>query len=314
MHRSLLSDGPLVSVVVIFRDAERFLDDAIASIFSQTYSNWELLLVDDGSADTSSSGARRWAEPHPDRVRYLEHRDHVNLGMSASRNLGIRHARGVYLAFLDADDVWLPDALLEQVALLEATPAAALVYGPIQWWYSWTGRPEDQARDFVESLGVPADTLVQPPDLLPRFLRNRAAVPSGMLVRREAAQRVRGFEDAFRGEYEDQVFCAKMCLNFPVLASGRCWYRYRQHPDSCVSRGLQTGRTKAARLCFLNWLVAYLASNEIRQPHVCRAVRFELWRLRHPTQYRLLVRAQHFLLRITDRMAVKTRRLSGGAP
>jgi glycosyltransferase involved in cell wall biosynthesis len=82
-------------------------------------------------------------------VRYLQHPGHANLGMSASRNLGIRQADGPYMAFLDADDVWLPAKLEQQVALLEAWPEAAMVYGPTLWWYSWTERLEDQGRDFI---------------------------------------------------------------------------------------------------------------------------------------------------------------------
>ena len=60
--------------------------------------------------------------------------------MSASRNLGVRHAKGRYIAFLDADDVWLPWKLEHQVGLLNSHPEAGMVYGPAQWWYSWNGR------------------------------------------------------------------------------------------------------------------------------------------------------------------------------
>ena len=125
-----------VSVVIIFRDAERFLTEAVASIFAQTFKNWELLLVDDGSVDGSTALAVACADEYPRQVRYLAHPGHANRGMSASRNLGIRHARGAYLAFLDADDVLFTPALEDQVALLDAWPAAAMVYGPIQWWHS----------------------------------------------------------------------------------------------------------------------------------------------------------------------------------
>src|SRR5713226_2470741 len=165
-----MTEEPRVSVVVIFRDAERFLEEAVASVFAQTCSDWELLVVDDGSVDGSPVLARRMAERQPEQVFYLQHPGGVNRGMSASRNLGIRHARGDYVAFLDADDVWLPSKLAEQVALLEHHPEAAMVYGPTQWWYSWTGRAEDRDRDFVHPLGVAANSLVQPPGLLLQLL------------------------------------------------------------------------------------------------------------------------------------------------
>lgn len=289
---------PLVSTVIIFLDGEDFLAEAIQSVLAQSYAAWELLLVDDGSSDGSTAIARRYADQYPEQVHYLEHPGHANMGMSASRNLGIRHARGTYIAFLDADDVWFAHTLKEQVTILEAYPDAAMVYGPIQWWYSWTGKPEDRERDYIEKLGVPAETLIQPPRLLPRFLRDKAAVPSGILVRGDVIHRVGGFEDRFRGEYEDQVFCAKVCLNVPVFASGRCWYRYRQHPDSCVVTGERTGATYAARLHFLTWLAAYLREQKVREPGVWRALELEFWRYRHPLAFRLLQQGDQLVSRI----------------
>ena len=99
---------PAVSVIIIFLNEERFLPEAIESVFGQTYTNWELLLIDDGSSDGSVGIARQYARQHPNRVRYLDHEGHRNRGMSASRNFGIQHARGKYIALGDADDVWLP--------------------------------------------------------------------------------------------------------------------------------------------------------------------------------------------------------------
>src|SRR5216684_3354263 len=103
-----MMNRPLTSVIMIFLNAEKFIQEAIESVFAQGYDSWELLLVDDGSTDSSTVLALRYAEQYPVKVRYIEHEGHQNRGMSASRNLGIRHAQGEYLAFLDADDVWLP--------------------------------------------------------------------------------------------------------------------------------------------------------------------------------------------------------------
>lgn len=292
---------PLVSVIVIFLNAERFIREAIDSVISQTYTGWELLLVDDGSMDQSTNIARNIAGQYPGKIHYLEHTGHQNLGMSASRNLGIRHSRGELVAFLDADDVWFPNILKEQVTIMEAHSEAAMVYGPLFWWYSWTGLPEDQGRDSIEKLGVPANTLIAPPGLLPLFLLNKATVPSGMLVRRTAIDRVGGFENAFRGEYEDQVFCAKICLNMPVYASSRSWYRYRQHPGSSVAVGLQTGQTRQARLVFLNWLARYLREQRNNDAFVWRALRHELWRAKHPRLHNASNELKGFILRMNQR-------------
>ena len=276
----------LVSAIIIFLNGERFLHEAIDSVFAQTFDDWELLLVDDGSSDGSTEIARRYAQAHPDRVRYLEHAAHRNLGMSASRNLGIRHANGAYIAFLDADDVWAPSTLEEQVAILQVQRQAAMVYGPIEWWYSWTGAAEDKGRDFVEELGIRPNTLVAPPALLSSFLQNKATVPSGMLVRRETFDRVGGFEDRFTSLYEDQVFCAKVCLNAPVFVAGTSWYRYRQHPESTCAVEKQAGRYYGQRVPFLEWLAAYLATQSAKQPEIQQIVQKQLWPYHHPIQYK----------------------------
>jgi glycosyltransferase involved in cell wall biosynthesis len=295
---------PRVSVVIIFLNAERFLQEAIDSVLAQTYRGWELLLVDDGSTDASSAIARRCAEADPGRTRYLTHPERANRGMSASRNLGVVHGSAEYVAFLDSDDVWHPDILAGQVAILDRHPDAAMVYGPLEYWFSWTGDAGDAGRDRIETLGVPPDALVAPPRLLPLFLQDRAAVPSGLLVRRTVITAVGGFEEAFRGEYEDQVFCAKVCTTWPVFASGRTWYRYRQHPGSCVAQGLRSGDTAGARVTFLRWLRRYLVRRRVLDAEVWLALHDELWRQRRPflreavmCGYRLASRIRRLLWR-----------------
>jgi glycosyltransferase involved in cell wall biosynthesis len=296
--------SPLVSVIVIFLDAEPFIQEAIGSVFAQTYGTWELLLVDDGSSDGSTEIARQYVEEHPERVRFLEHPGHANRGMSAARNLGIRDARGEYIAFLDADDVWMPHKLEQQVAILDAHPAAAMVYGLDQWWYSWTGKAEDQRRDSTHPLGVPANSLIEPPSLiLLFFLTQRATIPnpSAILVRREIMEQVNGFEEAFRGLYEDQAFYAKVCLRAPVFAANACWSRYRQHPDSSVAVTRRAGQEYSTRLAFLRWLAAYLTEEGLGEPEIWKALRRQLRRYRHPTLARWLDAARGLLVAIAGR-------------
>src|SRR5262245_19962637 len=109
--RAEMTTSPRVSIVTPFLDSGTFLEPAIESVLAQTFRKWELLLVDDGSTDGSSAVARRFAVALPDKVKYLTHPHRENRGASASRNLGIENAAGEYLAFLDADDVYLPHKL-----------------------------------------------------------------------------------------------------------------------------------------------------------------------------------------------------------
>lgn len=270
-----------VSIVIIFLNEERFLAAAIESVQSQTYCDWELLLVDDGSVDRSSDIARQYAAVRPDRVRYLEHPGHENQGMSASRNLGIQHARGEFIGFLDADDLYTPEKLQEQVSILESHPAAGFVCGSAQWWYGWTGDAADQGRDFVQRYKLPLDAVSRSPLLLLSYLADEWSSPCDMLVRRALVDRVGGYEPIFRGMYEDQAFHAKLSLHSDGYVSSRCWYRYRQHPDACTAVSHQSGKTQAARRAFLDWLDAYISRHA---PRAAEA-RQEVKRLRFPYRY-----------------------------
>jgi hypothetical protein len=184
---------------------------------------------------------------------------------------------------LDSDDVWLPEKLEQRVTILQSNPKAAMVYGPAQYWYSWTGNPDDIPRDFVAELGVQPDSLVSPPDLVTAYLRDRAAVPCpcSLLVVREAIELVGGFEESFRDQYEDQVFYAKICLNAPVFVTGHCWDRYRQHSNSCCSVALQIGQNYSARLRFWKWLRRYMRDQEVPDSEVWKALQSQLQSYRH---------------------------------
>jgi len=292
---------PVVSVVIIFLDPGHFLEEAVESVRRQTFRDWELLLVDDGSSDGSSEIARQAAETEPHRVRYLEHPDHANRGMSASRNLGCVQARGAYITFLDADDVLRPEALETLLSTLRTAPRAAMAYGPVEYWYSWAG-PRAPRADFVQRLGISAPAVIEPPALLLRFLRRQAAAPSGMLVRADVIREVRGFEDAFRGMYEDQAFCAKVCLRRPVVTTAKCVYRYRQHPGSSSSRADHSGEPDFGRTAFLQWLGGYLGREGNEDLKVRDALRRELWWSRHPRLHSMVRRVRRLRRKLAGRL------------
>lgn len=277
---------PRVTIIIPFLNAEKFVQEAIDGVLAQTYDKWELLLVDDGSTDNSTEITRRCAKQHPVKVRYIEHNGHQNRGVCASRNLGIREAKGEYIALLDADDVWLPHKLERQVAILDSHREAAMVYGATEYWHSWTGNPEDSHRDYVPDLGIQPDTLVRPPTLLTLNLESKAPTPcpSDILLRREIVERVGGFEESFHGVrqlYEDLAFLAKVYIRAPVFVAGECWDKYRLHSDSCVSTVKGARQNYDIGLFYLDWLEKYLTEQGIKNVEIRRALRDKRWRYRH---------------------------------
>lgn len=281
---------PTVSIVMIFLDAARFMREAVESILDQDYRDYELILVDDGSSDSSTQIAKNYAARFPDFVHYTEHEGHANRGMSASRNHGVAISRGRLITFLDSDDIWLPGRLSHFVAMAERFPEAGMVYGPTLYWYSWAKNDPREVdvpdhADFEGALNLPVETLICPPVALRGFLESGGGCLPGigsLMIRREAFDSVGGFEPGFRGLYEDQVFLSKMTALHPVVALAELLDYYRQHSDSCCHRAIGTGDyhpdgPHPARAVYLRWLHGYLRQVGINDLALARALRTELW-------------------------------------
>lgn len=301
--------GAVVSVITIFLDEIEFLGEAIDSVREQDFTSWELLLCDDGSTDGSHELALRHAA-EDDRIRVLTHPDRENRGMSAARNLGLCHARGRYVAFLDGDDRWPTDKLRTQVAALDTRPAVALVAGASTYWRSWsTGDPSD---DVVVPVGAPAGAVVEPPDLTTMlYPLGTGAAPClcDLMVRRDVVEAVGGFEEQFRGLYEDQAFLLKVYLRHSVYIAEGSPSWYRQHPDSCVATATADGRYHALRRSFLDWLGEHLDQHDVHDP----AVRLALGAVRRDEPVTGAASAKNRLARLRGRfLTILGRHRHGG--
>lgn len=287
------ASAPAVSVIMIFLNAERFMDEAIRSVLAQTFEDWELILVDDGSTDGGSDMARNHAHRQPRRIRYCHHDGHSNLGMSASRNLGLTLARGEYVAFLDADDVFLPQRLERHLALLRGQPDLNMVQGCLEYWRSWRDAAVMDGRDSPPP--VKLHSRIPPPTLFALMLQSDGATVPGVCsvtLRRSTLMSLGGFEPVFRSTYEDQVMLAKMYLSQDVWVIDDCLARYRQHANSSLhlagsSNEYTPSRPHSARLKYLEWLDGYLRRNAIQDPLVWRSVTLAFWPYRHPWLWRL---------------------------
>lgn len=122
---------PLVSVITPVYNGSQYLDDAIQSVRNQTYQNWELILVDDGSKDNSYDIALEW-QSKDKRVFALQHPNGQNKGVSATRNLAIQNSRGDYIALLDCDDEWQSDKLEKQIQIFLHYSNVGIIYSQVK--------------------------------------------------------------------------------------------------------------------------------------------------------------------------------------
>lgn len=299
----MASNNPLVSVVVPFFNAGNFIEEAVASVFAQTYNHWELLLVDDGSTDCSTAIACDLVRRFPHRVRYLEHQNHQNRGISASRNLGLHHAQGELITFLDADDLMLPSKLEAQAAILASQPDIGMICGArINWYYAApfsadaistrAPRSTGHAPFSFQGLDVEVQTVFRPPSLLICLLQ-RKDIPYSILLRREVGVKVGGFDEEFTDMYEDHAFLAKCFLNVSAVVAHRCTGVYRVHRGSFTENRIESGtyhptEPHRAREKFLKWVRRYLEREGVTDPEVWRVLGREFLPYSHPGLYQRL--------------------------
>ncbi len=260
------SASPRVSVVVPTHNRARWLPRAVGSVLAQTWTDFELLVVDDRSTDATPAVLARFADG---RIRAFRHER--NTGQSTALNTGIEHARGDYVAFLDDDDEWLPAKLAAQVALLDAAPAR------VGLAYCW-GQELDAATR--QRLGTLRWTLRG--DIFEHVLAlHMPTSPSSWLVRRSAARSVGGFDERLH-QANDVDFMSRLCARgwhvdfVPEVAL----LKYRH------ARGQMTDRTPEHLAAQAGMVRAHLArfARELRERPAAHA-RVHLWLARYELPY-----------------------------
>ena len=181
-----------ISVVIPYYNREQYIDEAVQSVMSQTLKPLEIIIVNDCSRESS----RRYLDRYASTCKIVDLE--VNVGLAAARNEGVRCARGRFVAFLDDDDVWLPQKLEIQRRYMDEHPECAIVHTAV-WLFFLTGRDEFFKR-FEEG-----------PMTLAQALTNEywAIIPT-VLIRSEVIQAVAGFDVNFR-ECEDRDFIIRCC-------------------------------------------------------------------------------------------------------
>lgn len=204
---------PKVSVIIPAYNAEKYLAETIRSVLDQSYSDFEVIVVDDGSSD-GTLGVARGFEP---KVKALSK---SNGGPASARNLAIRHSQGEYLAFLDSDDLWVEDKLEEQVAVLDANPKVGLVYGEALMFAGNAGEQKVEGK-----IGFTSDPSF-------RLLLFGDYIPNSTVMIRRACVDIIGLLNESREliGVEDYEYWMRMARHFPMIGIPRplAYYRIRE--------------------------------------------------------------------------------------
>ena len=235
-----MNSQPSVSVIIPVYNRIQYVGMALDSVLAQTYKNYEIIVVDDGS----NVDVRKCLQNYIDKIRFFPQ---THAGPSAARNTGAKNALGKYLAFLDDDDLFEPDKLLNQVALLEANPAAGFCYSS---YYLFLG-------DETKRLVIPKEQLMPADQFAEAYFQFIDITMPSILLRREAFLNT-GLFDGKIIYNEDADLWLRMAARYPVV--------YSLYPSASV-------RQHSERLSYKNplmvkGLIEVLQSSLARQPEL----------------------------------------------
>jgi glycosyltransferase involved in cell wall biosynthesis len=206
---------PKVSIVIPAYNAMKYLPETVASVFEQTYEDYEIIIVNDGSTDDIAHWVMEFNHP---KIQLISQE---NQGLSGARNTGIQNAQGDYIALLDADDLWHPTKLEKQVKLMDQSPEAGLVY-------TWTALMDEGGQLTGRFFGAKDEGKVWK-KLIEVNIVGCGSVP---LIRRTCFEQVGLFDRNLRSFVEDWDLWLRMAPYFDFKVVNEPLVYYRQLPSS----------------------------------------------------------------------------------
>lgn len=221
-----MSHHPKVSIWIPSYNHARFLPATLDSILAQSYRNFEVIIVDDGSPDDSLRIAHEYAGRHPEFIRVLTHPRRENRGIAATVNLAFENSKGEYLMGIPSDDIMYPDKLERQVEFLDKHP-------DVGWVYSYADYIDEEGH--LHRLGLFGEDLTRTADPLESLIERNVIPGMTVLMRRETARRVGLHDDSL--VYNDWEYWVRMLAQSKVAFIDRPLIMYRLHTNN-VSIGV----------------------------------------------------------------------------
>jgi len=244
-----MDETPCISVLMPVYNGERFLREAIESILNQTFTDFEFIIVDDGSTDNTWQILQGYAASEP---RIVLVRNETNLGLARSRNRILGRARGEYIAVMDADDVSLPERLSTQVAFLDESPEVGVVGCAIH--------VIDADGSSIRIVHYPTMHSL----LLWALCFHTPFAQPSVVMRRAAVERVGGYDTSFPPA-EDRDLWQRLSSVTHLANLPEVYLLYRQHPDQVSRRSadIQTRNSAKAGQRMMSGILGYEVPFEI---------------------------------------------------
>ncbi|MBW4452188.1 MAG: glycosyltransferase [Nostoc indistinguendum CM1-VF10] len=204
--------NPTVSVIMPAYNASKYLHETITSVLSQTFDNFELLIVDDGSTDNSAEIAHKYGN-EDSRIKIF---CQENKGVSVARNTGISLSSGKFIAFIDADDQWLPDKLACHINHLNMDENLGISFGKVEF-----------INDDSNGTGKFSNSILNNLTPLDFYYENPIITPSNAVLRRDVLEQIGGFDKNLKGTEDAELFLRAAYMGWKVEGIARVLTRYR---------------------------------------------------------------------------------------
>jgi glycosyltransferase involved in cell wall biosynthesis len=237
-QNNILNDLPLVSVIVPLYNGGDYIESTLNSVLSQTYKFHEIIVMDDGSTDDGPSKVMMLMKNHPDRIQLLHHPDQKNHWIAASRNVAIQNAKGTYIAFLDQDDIWLPDKLEKQVYALQRFPKAAFAYAK-SGFIDQNGIEKNVNR-FHPFFGK--GIAYKPANIFKTLIKENFIPTLTVVIRKSCIDRIGLMDEGPRYEYEDWLYFSKLAFFYEGIFIPEVLANYRIHNNNYSATIFNSGK------------------------------------------------------------------------
>ncbi|MCX7592214.1 MAG: glycosyltransferase [Fischerella sp.] len=208
---------PLISIIIPTYNSEKTIKDTIESVLEQTLTDYELIVINDGSSDSTLDIVSQF---HDSRIKVFSY---PHQGANVSRNLGLAHAAGEFISFLDADDLWTSDKLASQMKALQENPQASVAY-------SWTDYIDEKGEFLLAGMHITANGNVYEQLLVNNFVENG----SNPLIRKEALLKLGGFDENLSAG-QDWDMWLRLARECSFVAVPKVQILYRKSSNSLSS-------------------------------------------------------------------------------
>ncbi|MEL7035897.1 MAG: glycosyltransferase [Cyanobacteria bacterium J06592_8] len=277
---------PTISVIIPAYNAEKTIEKTIKSVCDQTFSDWELIVINDGSTDNTKDIVSQIKD---DRILLFSFE---NAGLPASRNRGVEKSSGEFVAFVDADDLWTSDKLELQLKALQDNPKAAVAY-------SWTDYIDESDRVIYSGRHISLSGNIYEKLLVRHFLENG----SNFLIRKAAYLEVGGSDESLRAG-EDWDLCIRLSRLYEFVAVSKTHVLYRVSPLS-MSSNTRKQELECLRVLEKAYRQAPQSVQQIKKESLADLYKYLLWKTLASSQKHQGLRALYFLWNYTKNSNVR---------